>query len=112
MANLEANSSTVQFQVIMKPKRRVINALLRRLWGVGRSHDHGHAFNAQLLHQTRALDLWVSEGNAARMISRALDPGTLSEIIEMALNNHCRFDQIRALHGLAPMRKKRSCVNI
>lgn len=36
------------------------------------------------------------------MVERVLDPPTISEIIEMALNDHVSFDQIRALHGLGP----------
>ena len=35
------------------------------------------------------------------MKSQPLDPGTLSEIIEMALSDHVSFDQIRALHGVS-----------
>lgn len=30
------------------------------------------------------------------------DPGTLGEIIELALSDHTSFGQIRALHGLSP----------
>lgn len=30
------------------------------------------------------------------------DRAVVSEIIEMALSDHVRFDDIRALHGLAP----------
>lgn len=36
------------------------------------------------------------------MTKPALDPPTLSEIIEMALSDHASFDQIRAQHGLGP----------
>lgn len=36
------------------------------------------------------------------MKNHILDPATLGEIIEMALSDHVSFDQIRALHGLAP----------
>lgn len=32
----------------------------------------------------------------------ALDPATISEIIEMALSDHTSFAQIRDLHGLSP----------
>ena len=32
----------------------------------------------------------------------ALDPATISELIEMALSDHTSFAQIRALHGLSP----------
>ena len=36
------------------------------------------------------------------MAGRDFDSPTLSEIIEMAMSDHCSFDQIRALHGLGP----------
>lgn len=32
----------------------------------------------------------------------ALDPATVSEIVEMALSDHTSFAQIRFLHGLSP----------
>ena len=32
----------------------------------------------------------------------ALNPTTISEIVEMALSDHTSFAQIRALHGLSP----------
>jgi uncharacterized protein (TIGR03643 family) len=35
-------------------------------------------------------------------MKQALDPATISEIIEMALSDHASFDQIRALHGVSP----------
>ena len=36
------------------------------------------------------------------MTDPSRDPATISEIIEMALSDHVSFDQVRALHGLAP----------
>ena len=33
---------------------------------------------------------------------QALDPGSLGEVIQMALSDHDSFDQIRAVHGLSP----------
>lgn len=32
----------------------------------------------------------------------ALSADTIAEIIEMALSDHVSFDQLRAVHGLAP----------
>jgi len=36
------------------------------------------------------------------MTKHALDPATISEIIEMALSDHDSFNAIRNLHGLGP----------
>ena len=40
------------------------------------------------------------------MADLALDPPTISEIIEMALSDHVSFDQIHTLHGLGPDKVK------
>ena len=36
------------------------------------------------------------------MTNTPREPGTIDEIIEMALSDHVSFDQIRSLHGLGP----------
>jgi len=36
------------------------------------------------------------------MVGPALDPESISEIIEMALSDHVSFAQIRGLHGIGP----------
>ena len=36
------------------------------------------------------------------MVDLALDPPTISEIIEIALSDHVSFDQLRALLGVGP----------
>lgn len=36
------------------------------------------------------------------MTNAPREPGTIDEIIEMALSDHVSFDQIRSLHGLGP----------
>lgn len=37
----------------------------------------------------------------------ALSAGTIAEIIQMALSDRVRFDQLRAVYGLAPNEVKR-----
>jgi uncharacterized protein (TIGR03643 family) len=46
--------------------------------------------------------LWRGKDTLWQMKSNLPDPATLGEIIEMALNDHASFDQIRTLHGLGP----------
>ena len=36
------------------------------------------------------------------MTNTPREPGTIDEIIEMALSDHVSFNQIRSLHGLGP----------
>ncbi len=59
-------------------------------------------FDEETGHWCTVLDLSGGKGTSGCMVKRVLDPSTLGEIIEMALSDHCSFDQIRALHGLGP----------
>ncbi len=53
--------------------------------------------------QDTQLSLETPSGQDQRPV---LDPAFVSEIIEMALNDHVSFSQIRIVHGLSPDRVK------